>query len=305
MAATESTTATMANTAATDQDLFQTLGEFHAYKFTKDPEFRIGLATLLKKNAPELTEEDLNRNDEFLTKAKLFYFSRKRKISPPLSLPMYYAFLESSVDIMDHASGAGTSETTQPTEPAVKPEEESAKSSTANLEKPAERNEDASTIQHPFAGPAETATKPEGVIEMSAAATAPAPAPESTEQPAYPSSFAHIVELITTGQPIPGIQEIPDTVLKGKETKASASRRTKPWEQNSGGNGNGESPDKVLDLSHVIPSVYANPVNEVTIKEKDEGDVESAIDVEKDGEKKAEAESESSPDDKNETAIAQ
>ncbi|KAJ5775973.1 uncharacterized protein N7511_000984 [Penicillium nucicola] len=50
-------------------------------------------------------------------------------------------------------------------------------------------------------------------------------------EPAYPSSFAHIVELITTGQPIPGIQDIPDTVLTGHDISSEKPRRRKPWEK--------------------------------------------------------------------------
>ncbi|KAJ5745558.1 hypothetical protein N7520_010740 [Penicillium odoratum] len=50
-------------------------------------------------------------------------------------------------------------------------------------------------------------------------------------EPIYPSSFAHIVELITTGQPIPGIEQIPDTVLTGHEISSEKPRRRKPWEK--------------------------------------------------------------------------
>ncbi|CRG86713.1 hypothetical protein PISL3812_03723 [Talaromyces islandicus] len=50
-------------------------------------------------------------------------------------------------------------------------------------------------------------------------------------EPTYPSSFAHIVELITTGQPVPGIEEIPDTVLSGHEKPSKVERRRKPWEK--------------------------------------------------------------------------
>ncbi|KAH8691106.1 hypothetical protein BGW36DRAFT_305735 [Talaromyces proteolyticus] len=50
-------------------------------------------------------------------------------------------------------------------------------------------------------------------------------------EPAYPSSFSHIVELITTGQPIPGIEDIPDTVLSGHEKPSKVARRRKPWEK--------------------------------------------------------------------------
>ena len=51
------------------------------------------------------------------------------------------------------------------------------------------------------------------------------------QEPTYPSSFAHIVELITTGQPVPGIQQIPDTILTGHDTSSAKPRRLKPWER--------------------------------------------------------------------------
>ncbi|PYH98350.1 hypothetical protein BO71DRAFT_371273 [Aspergillus ellipticus CBS 707.79] len=54
--------------------------------------------------------------------------------------------------------------------------------------------------------------------------------PKSQEEPIYPSSFAHIVELITTGQSIPGIMQIPDTVLEGHDTPSTKPNRRKPWE---------------------------------------------------------------------------
>lgn len=60
-------------------------------------------------------------------------------------------------------------------------------------------------------------------------------------EPAYPSSFAHIVELITTGQPIPGIQEIPDTVLTGHDISGVKPRRRKPWEKDDVPSSSGET----------------------------------------------------------------
>ncbi|KAL9607864.1 MAG: hypothetical protein Q9167_007268 [Letrouitia subvulpina] len=40
-----------------------------------------------------------------------------------------------------------------------------------------------------------------------------------------------IVELITKGEPIPGIKEIPDTLLMGQESTPTAAKRRKPWEK--------------------------------------------------------------------------
>ncbi|KAF1965850.1 hypothetical protein BU23DRAFT_560707 [Bimuria novae-zelandiae CBS 107.79] len=66
----------------------------------------------------------------------------------------------------------------------------------------------------------------------SAGGILPGASTNSNEPPApYPTSFAHIVELVTTGQPIPGIKEIPDTLLTGQASEATQSKRRKPWEK--------------------------------------------------------------------------
>jgi hypothetical protein len=48
-----------------------------------------------------------------------------------------------------------------------------------------------------------------------------------------PASFAEICALIAEGKPIPGIKEIPDTILEGQGTEAQAPRRKKPWEKDA------------------------------------------------------------------------
>ena len=54
---------------------------------------------------------------------------------------------------------------------------------------------------------------------------------KSSEPPApYPLSFSHIVDLITSGQPVPGVKEIPNTVLDGQASQAKRPQRRKPWE---------------------------------------------------------------------------
>ncbi|KFY22665.1 hypothetical protein V493_06418 [Pseudogymnoascus sp. VKM F-4281 (FW-2241)] len=53
---------------------------------------------------------------------------------------------------------------------------------------------------------------------------------DADPNPSFPTSFADIVALIQSGAPIPGIMDIPPTVLADKATKPAASRRKKPWE---------------------------------------------------------------------------
>jgi len=51
-------------------------------------------------------------------------------------------------------------------------------------------------------------------------------------EPPYPTSFAHIVDLITRNIPVPGIEEIPDTILEPGTSKIDKTpRRKKPWEK--------------------------------------------------------------------------
>jgi hypothetical protein len=63
------------------------------------------------------------------------------------------------------------------------------------------------------------------VVSASAASNDPEPGPKL--------SYQEIVDLIQNGKPVPGIKEIPDTVLAGQGTSASQSRRRKPWEKDA------------------------------------------------------------------------
>ena len=45
------------------------------------------------------------------------------------------------------------------------------------------------------------------------------------------ASFQEVMELIKEGKPIPGIRDIPDTVLEGQGTAPTGSQRRKPWER--------------------------------------------------------------------------
>ncbi|KAI9735132.1 MAG: hypothetical protein M1834_001720 [Cirrosporium novae-zelandiae] len=60
---------------------------------------------------------------------------------------------------------------------------------------------------------------------------APGPATSPDLDPPYPTSFSHIVDLITTGKPIPGIEDIPDIVLEGQGPPSAKQKRKKPWEK--------------------------------------------------------------------------
>ena len=47
----------------------------------------------------------------------------------------------------------------------------------------------------------------------------------------YPTSFSQIVELITCGEQVPGIKDVPNTVLEGQASQPTTAERKKPWEK--------------------------------------------------------------------------
>lgn len=53
---------------------------------------------------------------------------------------------------------------------------------------------------------------------------------EPSTNPPYSSNYQQLVELIVSGKPVPGIKQIPNTVLSDKSLKSDAKPRLKPWE---------------------------------------------------------------------------
>lgn len=48
----------------------------------------------------------------------------------------------------------------------------------------------------------------------------------------YPPSFAEIIRLISDNVPIPGIRDIPPTIIPEQASIATAPKRKKPWDNN-------------------------------------------------------------------------
>ena len=57
-----------------------------------------------------------------------------------------------------------------------------------------------------------------------------------------PASFAEICALIQEGKPIPGIKDVPDTILEGQASESQTEGRKKPWERTTGSGGEGAKP---------------------------------------------------------------
>lgn len=54
---------------------------------------------------------------------------------------------------------------------------------------------------------------------------------EGDEEAPYSSNYQDVVNLIVSGKPVPGVKEIPDTVLTEQSSESNAEPRVKPWER--------------------------------------------------------------------------
>lgn len=174
------------------------------YPFHADQDYLIGLATILGHPETLPTQSELDANHDLVLSAQCFYFSRKANLPQPIDTEAYRAWLASQSQPIQTN---GTSPTNSPPPRPHAPTPATAAAATTL------------DVQ-----PHHQATSPQP------ASSAPQAATEAT--PPYPTSFADIVDLITQNKPIPGIEEIPDTVLDlGSSKRDTAVRRKKPWEK--------------------------------------------------------------------------
>ncbi|KAK8247018.1 hypothetical protein HDK90DRAFT_461806 [Phyllosticta capitalensis] len=190
--------------AAASQNIY---AQVDGYQWDSDREFQGGLSAILGANPSP------DQAVELALRARCFYFTRKFNI--PVDFDAYKAY-RASIPTPSPVDAVTTNGLATPT---------TSSSTSASPQPQSQSQPPAPTSASP--APPQTQTAP------SSSAAAPASSNSPDDAP-YPTSFAHIVELITTGQPIPGIKEIPDTVLEGQGTAPTASRRRKPWERETG-----------------------------------------------------------------------
>ncbi|VUC23370.1 unnamed protein product [Clonostachys rosea] len=85
------------------------------------------------------------------------------------------------------------------------------------------------------------------------------------DQPSYPMAFAEMLKLLQEGKPVPGIRQIPNTVVRDPSIKPVGSRTVprKPWERDN----NPSSMDnpvipKALDVEFPPVEAEAEPLNQ-------------------------------------------
>jgi hypothetical protein len=163
-------------------------------------------------------------------RAQCFYLSRKQNI--PIDFDAYKTYL---------ASKSPSSFTNQPTETSSL-----TSTTTANMPSPTNSNEN-----HPPHPHHESDLPPASAAPPQSSPSNPSFTTETPPKTApYPPTFAEIVALITSGQPIPGIKEIPPTLLTSQATKPVASKRRKPWEK--------DVPDSVVQGGEAVGGTFGD-----------------------------------------------
>lgn len=178
------------------------------YPWDTDAEFQSGLGAILGSTASQ------DQAIELALRARCFYYSRKFNTSVDFDAYKAYRATAPSPSSVPTTVTNGLTPASLPATPS--PGQTPPLGSIAT-----------------FPGAATSAPLASAPTSAPAESSAPPAGQEQQEAP-YPTSFAHIVELITTGQPIPGIKDIPDTVLEGQGSAPTASKRKKPWEKDVG-----------------------------------------------------------------------
>ena len=183
-----------------------------SYQFDTDSEFFSGLSSILGHPDIPPTPRELEDHATTVLQAKCFYFTRKHNLSP-IDPTEYSTWLEA------HPQAGVVNGLGQPNFTSA----ESAQTDAMELA-------EARMAGNPTPKPREVdITKDAPPIPPATAST------NAEQQPPYPSSFSEIVDLITQNKPIPGIEDVPDTVLELGSSKTDRTpRRKKPWEADDG-----------------------------------------------------------------------
>ncbi|CAI9631114.1 unnamed protein product [Alternaria burnsii] len=192
----------MSVTSTTEDGLNDIYEALDRYNWDDDIEFQAGLQAIIGSNStPEQTTE-------LALRARCFYYARK---------------YNKNIDFNAYKAYRNARNRPPPTPPT--PHNVLASSVVDEMLPPGTATPNASTTSLHMSTTSELppSTEASGIM----------PPPTTTSEPPapYPTSFAHIVELITSGKPVPGIKEIPPTVLEGQGTQPSKPKRKKPWEK--------------------------------------------------------------------------
>ncbi|TGZ85115.1 hypothetical protein EX30DRAFT_368227 [Ascodesmis nigricans] len=198
------------NLPASDDDRLAIYKAITEYDWEGDQEFQTGLRTILNTAPAE-------KMPELTLRAKCFFWKRKNGTN------VDFTDFKSWIAASNPSHPLGLSSSSSPTPPSdpLAPTALTAPNPTLSALSPPPPPPPSRTITDSTTPSFLPNQKPGEVIATAAPADDDAP---------YPKSFQEIVDLITSGKPIPGIKEIPDIVKEGEGSKSEREVRRKPWE---------------------------------------------------------------------------
>ncbi|KFH41610.1 hypothetical protein ACRE_076750 [Hapsidospora chrysogenum ATCC 11550] len=183
---------------------------FDSYPWRKDKAFMSGLYAILGNPADNNPQASLL---DMATHARVFYYAQKIGVS--IDFARYQSWLAAHPD---HQA------------PDVLPDEYHV-SATRSPAAPQQQQS-----QQPALDWQKAAPKADLYVEKKAAGAGAAGAQgggADGDQPSYPMGFAEMIKLLQEGKPVPGIRQIPNTVVRDPSVKPVGSRPVprKPWEK--------------------------------------------------------------------------
>ncbi|KAF5006119.1 hypothetical protein FDECE_7491 [Fusarium decemcellulare] len=171
---------------------------FDTYPWTKDKMFMSGLYAILGEPGQQNPQASLV---DMAIHARIFYYTQRIGVS--IDFAAYKAWLASNPD---H----------QP--PDVLPDEY-------------HRRNEANASSSPVLDWQKAAPKADLYVDRKAAAAQSG----SEDQPNYPMGFAEMIKLLQEGKPVPGIRQIPNTIVRDPSVKPVGARAVpkKPWERDA------------------------------------------------------------------------
>ncbi|RMJ07415.1 hypothetical protein BHE90_007260 [Fusarium euwallaceae] len=197
---------------------------FDSYPWTKDKMFMSGLYAILGEPGQQNPQASLA---DMAIHARVFYYSQR--IGVMIDFTAYKAWLASNPD---H------------TPPDVLPEEY-------------RRRDGTNASPPPALDWQKAAPKADLYIDRKAAAAQTG----SEDQPNYPMGFAEMIKLLKEGKPVPGIRQIPNTIVRDPSVKPVGARAVprKPWEKDAA-----TDPPTLPDLPKALDTEFPPVDDDVT-----------------------------------------
>lgn len=216
----------------------------HAYSFDSDTSFLSGLASIFGHPGTPATKDEIDQKPDIVLRAQCFYYSRKFNITPPINVAGYKSWLSSETSDGIESTSIALSNVNLDT---------SSVAADSTIQPQHQSELTALPPPDPSTTPALTTPAQTQPTSNSTSNTQSQAPPQPQPPPPYPTSFAEIVDLITNNKPIPGIEEIPTTVLElGSSKRDTATRRRKPWEKDT-------ETDADVDTDTAAPTTQSIP----------------------------------------------